>query len=119
MNRTSSLAPAKWWQVYPQGTQRGSEESKFFRALCRNPKHEWRSAEGLAKETGLTKTRVEEIISDYAAQGMVIQSDKNPEHWGYWEIVKPELAKATFQSITDKDKEQRVIGAKAAKAAKP
>jgi hypothetical protein len=113
------LTPPKWWEVYPQGTARGSEEAKLFRSLCRNPNYVWRSAKALADNTGLSKTRVEEILLHYFQLGVVLQKEDNPELWGYWENVKPELRRATHQTIGEKDKEQRLVTGKAQKATKP
>src|SRR5947208_647993 len=101
----SSNAPPKWWKVYQQGTVRGNEEAKVFRALARNPKFEWRSVSALATDSGLTKTRVEEILSAYVGLGVVVQKPTNPELWGYWEIVSPELAKSVTKTVSQTDQE--------------
>jgi hypothetical protein len=102
--------PKKWTEVYPQGTKEGDEERKFFIALGRNPQFDWRSVAAIAKEAGLSKTRVEEIIAKYHKKGMVLQSAKNDEHWAYWERV-PQSVPATVQSIVKDDQDQRIAKA--------
>ena len=58
----------KWINVYPQGTKEGDEEQKFFISLARHPKYEWRSLAAVAKESGLDKKRVEQIIQKHLNQ---------------------------------------------------
>lgn len=81
------MALKKWWEVYPQGTKEGDEESRFFCALSRHPEYKWRSVDRLAEEAALPKVRIEEIIGKYAQEGMIYQNTKDPDQWGYWERV--------------------------------
>ena len=75
----------QWHDIYPHGTFEGEEEKKFFIALIRNPKYKnWRSASAIAKETGLSIERVEEIIYKYNKVGLIIQKQDNSEFWGYY-----------------------------------
>jgi hypothetical protein len=99
--------PPMWSQVYPQGTPQGDEEQKFFIALSRNKKYRFRSVAHLAKESGLTKERVEELIEKYSHLGMVFQDPKNEDQWGYWEKC-PELLPKPFESICHKDQKRRI-----------
>jgi hypothetical protein len=99
--------PKKWYEVYPYGTKAGDEEAKFFRALARHPKYDWRSVAAIAADANLTKKRVEEIIAKYFAAGMVFQNPKNEEQWGYWELHKKLLPK-TVVGIGAKDTKKRV-----------
>lgn len=99
--------PKKWWEIYPQGTKEGDEEQKFFISLERNSKFEWRSTGMIAKETGLTRKRVEEIIAKYLKLGIVIASPTKDEHWAYWERV-PNMVKDDSKSITNKDQDKRI-----------
>lgn len=99
--------PLKWIDVYPQGTKEGDEEQKFFIALARNPKWEWRSITAIAKDSGLTPKRVEQIIQKYYKCGIVIQSSKNEDLWAYWERV-PNLAEKDDSSVTKKDQKDRI-----------
>lgn len=108
----------KWWEVYPKNTKAGDDEYKLFKTLARDPNYEWRSVKILAEKSGLTKTRVEEILDKYHNAGMVFQNSKNPELWGYWERVKPELATAKTTSLSQDDKAQRLLN-KLGKAKKP
>lgn len=103
----AKIKPKKWTEVYPVGTREGDEESKFFKSLARNPKYEWRSTAALAKESGLTKKRVEEIIDKYFKLGIVFQSPKNEDHWGYWERVMYMLPDEQT-SVSQSDKEKRI-----------
>jgi hypothetical protein len=99
----------KWWEIYPAGTPAGDEEKKFFVAIARNLKFTYRSAGALAQETGLTKTRCEEIISKYHAKGMLVQSSKHPDQWGYWETVGIDPDAVDSQASTaEADKDARI-----------
>jgi hypothetical protein len=102
----------KWWEVYPAGTQAGDEEKKFFVAIARNPKYVYRSVGAIATETGLTKTRVEEIIQKYWKKGMLLQNEKHHDQWGYWETVGVDPLTVDVKSIADEDKDARVTKAK-------
>jgi len=101
------MKPKKWTEVYPQGTKEGDEEQKFFIALARHPKWTWRSTSAIAKETGLTKERVEEVISKYYKKSMVYQNPQNEDQWGYWERV-PEMLPKDDSTITEKDQNDRI-----------
>lgn len=99
--------PPKWHQVYPQGSNAGNEECKFFIALARHPKFAWRSVSAVAKESGLSRKRVEEILNKYFAKGMVFPSPKNEDNWGYWERV-PEMLTPASGSLASKDQKNRI-----------
>lgn len=99
-------SPRKWTDVYPQGTKEGDEEQKFFIAIGRNPKYKWRSVTAIAKETGLSKERVEEIIAKYYKAKMILQSSKNDNNWGYWERVG--AGKDDDSTIAQKDQKSRI-----------
>ena len=99
--------PPKWTAVYPQGTREGDEEQKFFIALARNSKWEWRSVTAIAKDSGLSPKRCEEIIQKYHKCGMIIQSGKNEDLWAYWERV-PNLGEKDDASVTEKDQKERI-----------
>lgn len=101
------MKPKKWTDVYPHGTKEGDEELKFFIALARNPKYQWRSTSAVAKEAGITKERTEEIINKYYKKGMVFQNPKNEDQWGYWERV-PEMLPKMQKSISQKDQDDRI-----------
>lgn len=103
----SKIRPKKWTETYPSGTKEGDEESKFFRSLARHPKYEWRSTASLAKESGLSAKRVEEIIAKYLKLNMIFQSPKNEDHWGYWERV-PHMLPDIKPSVSQEDKERRI-----------
>ena len=45
----NKITPKKWTEVYAAGTREGDEESRFFRALARNVKYDWRSTAAIAK----------------------------------------------------------------------
>jgi hypothetical protein len=99
--------PKKWTEIYPVGTNEGDEESKFFKALARRKEYQWRSTAAIAKESGLSKQRVEEIVNKYLKKGVVFQSPKREDHWGYWERV-PEMLNQDKKSIAQTDKDARV-----------
>jgi hypothetical protein len=96
----------KWWSIIPAG-KAGDEEQKFFIALSRHPKYEWRTVSALSKESTLTKERVEEIINKYFKIGMVIQHPKNEDTWAYWERV-PDAVPDDPSSITKTDQDGRI-----------
>jgi len=100
--------PKKWTEVYPQGTKEGDEECKFFIALARNKKWEWRSTSALVKESGLSKSRVEEIIAKYIGTGIIVTKSSMEDHWGYWERVPEKFLKKDDGNISKKDQKKRV-----------
>ena len=61
--------PARWSEVYPQGTPEGDEEQKFFIALVRTQDFNFQSTTMLVKKTGLSRERVEEIIEKICENG--------------------------------------------------
>jgi hypothetical protein len=97
----------KWTDVYPVGTPEGDEEARFFKALVRNKKYEWRSTAALIKESGLSKIRVDEIITKYHKKGMIFQSKDREDHWAYWERV-PDMLPDDQASIAKKDQDSRI-----------
>ena len=99
---------SKWWEIYPAGTQVGDEEKRFFVALARNQKYIYRSVGALSQESGLTKTRCEEIINKYATKGIIVQSNKHPDQWAYWENTSINNGSATALSVSDSDKDTRI-----------
>ena len=104
---SKKIKPKKWTEVYPIGTKEGDEESKFFKALARNPKYDWRSTAAISKESDLSKKRVEEIIQKYYKLGLIFQNPKNEDNWGYWERV-PHMLPDIKESISDNDKNKRI-----------
>ena len=98
----------KWWQVYSN-----DEEKRLFTGkdgnsgLARSADYEWRSTDALAKESGLPKRRTEEILDKYHKVGVVLQSSKDPEKWGYWERVKPD-ANVPTKGVVQTDQDKRV-----------
>lgn len=86
-------APQKWIDVYPQGCKEGDEEQKFFIALARNKDYDWRSVNSVAKDSGLSKERVDELIAKYVKKGLIFQNPTNDTLWGYWERVPHMLVK--------------------------
>jgi hypothetical protein len=106
----------KWSQIYPQGTKEGDEEQKFFIGLNRQSglirsKYEWRSTEALVKESGLSRQRVEEIITKYVKLGLIFASHDREDHWGYWErddVYKKCIENQNKKSIGDSDKSSRI-----------
>ncbi len=99
--------PPHWYNVYPQHTKEGDEEAKVFTSLARNNKWSWRSISAIAKETGLPKDRIEEILYKYYKKGIVFQNPKNEDQWGYWDNV-PEMLNKGKKSIVDEDYDNRM-----------
>lgn len=105
--KMAKIKPKKWTDVYPVGTKEGDEESKFFKSLARHSKYDWRSTAALAKESGLSARRVEEIIAKYVKKDMVFQNPRNEDQWGYWERVSYMLPDE-YLSTSDEDKKKRI-----------
>ncbi len=97
--------PKKWHEVYPQGTEQGDDEVKFFKAIARS-EWEWRSVGAIAKDSGLSREKVEKIIAKYHPMGIVVQSSKNESNYGYWEVVK--VKKKKDRSLSQQDQEKRL-----------
>lgn len=104
-NFKENKMPARWTEVYPQGTREGDEEQRFFIAIARNPEHTWRSIAALAKETGLTTLRIEQIIAKYHKKNMVFENSAG--NWGYWER-NPSKLQDSQGSIADEDHKKRI-----------
>jgi hypothetical protein len=102
----------KWWEIYHAGTQAGDEEKRFFVAIARHPTYKYRSVGAIAQETGLTKTRCEEIISKYHPKGLLLQNSKHPDQWGYWETLGIDANTGNPPvSVSEADKEARITKA--------
>lgn len=102
--------PKKWTEVYPYGTKEGDDEAKFFRALARHPKFDYRSTGAIIKATGLSRQRVEEIVDKYVnkvSPPLLFPHVSNDDHWGYWERCQDRL-KEDKRDISRKDKDSRV-----------
>jgi hypothetical protein len=100
--------PAHWYDVYPRGSKEGDEEQKVFTSLARNSKWVWRSVSAIAKEVGLSKERVEEILYKYYKKNMVFQNPKNEDQWGYWANVPEMLNKKSNRSVSSEDIQKRL-----------
>lgn len=102
--------PKKWTEIYPYGTKEGDDEAKFFRALGRHKKYDYRSISALVKKTGLSRERVEDIIDKYANKiqpPLVYPHPTNEDHWAYWERC-PEQVEKDERNLSKKDQDDRV-----------
>jgi len=102
--------PKKWTEIYPYGTKEGDEESKFFRALARHNKFDYRSTIAIVKATNLSRERVEDIIDKYRNNinpPLIYPHATNEDHWCYWERC-PEVLNSDNRGISDKDKDNRI-----------
>lgn len=100
----------KWHEVYPYGTKEGDEEAKVFRALSRHAKYDFRSTGALEKATGLSQTRIEEIIDKYVnhfSPPLIIPHPKNEDHWAYWERCT-DILKKDKRNLSQRDQDDRV-----------
>jgi hypothetical protein len=97
----------KWSDIYPQGCKAGDEEQEFWIAIARHPKWQWRSIAAIAKESGLSKERVEELINKYWKKGMIFQNPQNDDQWAYWERV-PNMIPGDSKSIISEDHQKRI-----------
>lgn len=101
--------PPHWYNVYPRGCKEGDEEEKVFISLSRR-QWAWRSVGAIAKESGISKERVEEILYKYYKKGIVFQNPKNEDQWGYWDRV-PEMLNKGKKSVVQEDLENRMNSA--------
>lgn len=109
----------KWWQVYSNDDEKRLFTGKDGNSgLARSQDYEWRSTDALAKEAGLAKRRTEEILDKYHKVGVVCQSSKDPEKWGYWERVKPD-ANVPTKGVVQADQDKRVEKADSTKKKSP
>ena len=93
----------KWTDVYPQGCKAGDEEQDFFIALARNPKWQWRSVAAIAKESGLSKERVEELLNKKPVQEGIVDTAKK-----VWKAVSDfDSSSPKYDGNTRKRQEQR------------
>ena len=77
--------------------------------MARHAEYAWRSISAIAKETGLTQERVEELINKFHKKNMVVNHPTNSSHWGYWDRVpKNDLPALGKLSVSDKDKKDRI-----------
>ena len=98
--------PPKWTELYPQGTDEGDEEQRFFISLIRD-KYIFKSISQLSLETHLTKERIEQIISKYASLNVLVQNPKNEDQWAYWEKCQDQLPPKPV-SLSEMDKKKRI-----------
>lgn len=102
--------PKKWTEVYPYGTKEGDDEAKFFKALARHHKFDYRSTNQISKTTGLSLERVEEIIDKYVnniSPPLIFAHPTNEGHWAYWERC-PERVNVDKRDTARKDKDNRI-----------
>jgi len=106
------IAPDKWHKIYRTDEEKcvfvGKDgQSGLIRAVDKTTgkRFEWRSTDALARESGLSKKRVEEILEYYCNKKIVRQHSKDPEKWGYWEVVGPEKEDP---DVVAKDHESRI-----------
>ena len=109
MSKSNSPQRPKWVDIVNPNTKEGAEEYAFFIALARHAEYAWRSISAIAKETGLTQERVEELSNKFHKKNMVVNHPTNSSHWGYWDRVpKNDLPALGKLSVSDKDKKDRI-----------
>lgn len=104
--------PKKWHESYRNDAEKcvfvGKDGcSGLIRAKDKTTgkPYEWRTTDSLARESGLSKKRVEEILEYWTNKKVVRQHSKDPEKWGYWEIVGEEKSDP---DVVAKDHENRI-----------
>ena len=108
----TATTPKKWHEVYRNDEEKclfvGKDgASGLIRAKDKEGKrYEWRSTDALAKEAGLSKRRTEEILEHYCNRGVVRQHAKDPEKWGYWQVVGTEKSDP---DLVKKDHDDRMV----------
>lgn len=101
--------PAKWTEVYAQGTPEGADELAFFIAITRklsNPDRPFLSISTIANRSNLSHIRVEELIEKYAEMGLVVQSSADEGFWGYWENCPDSIKEE--KSLAKYDQDRRI-----------
>lgn len=97
---TMTTNPPKWWEVY-----QGDEECKVFKVLSRSDEFAWRTTDTIAKKTGLSVKRVQEIIQKYLPTGIIRQHQTDADKWQYWERAS---AKEKKDTIANENQKKRV-----------
>ncbi len=98
----------KWYDVY-----QGNDERAFFvgkdgkSGLVRSI-YNYRSVAAVAKESGLSKARVEQIVSKYLKMGLVVASSDKEDHYAYWGRVSPNLTAGAAPTVAAVDQANRV-----------
>lgn len=98
----------KWNECYPVGTKEGDEEYAFFVSLARNKKSIFVSTAAIAYDSGLSKERVEQIVTKYLKLGIVYPNPRDDASWGYWERIPPEMLPKDHESLVTKDQKARM-----------
>jgi hypothetical protein len=95
-----------WFDIYPQGTEEGDKEQKFFISLSRDPEITWKNVRTISRETDLDMEDVEKIIEKYLKLGLVVNNPNYESEWGYFKrvigIPKPK------KSITEENQNKRI-----------
>ena len=98
--------PPYWTDVYAVGTKDGDDEYEFFVALSRDPLV-WRTTYQIAKTSGLSEKRVEEILDKYLRMGLVFAHEREDNKWAYWERV-PDRLERVVKPLHLKDQDDRI-----------
>lgn len=105
----------RWHEVYQGGDERNFFIGKNGKSGLVRTDYNYRSVAALAKESGLTKDRVEQIVAKYLKLGIVVQSPDKEDHFGYWQRVGANLAAGAPNTVSQNDQAARVKKATAKK----
>lgn len=105
---------AKWWEVYTDDEEKrvfvGKDgNSGLIRGKDKDTRDHfnWRTLEGLATDSGLTRAKVEGILQKYLKSGMVVQNDRG-DKFGYWEKVAPQMGLPPAKTAVEADQDSRM-----------
>ena len=98
---TNTEQRRKWWEI--AATQ---DEVDLFTCIARNPKFNWRSIAGVAKELEWDKAKIDQVLKPFIQNRMIIaKSNKKGMSIAYWERIKEELEpKLLEKDISDDEK---------------
>lgn len=111
--------PKKWHEVYKNNEERAFFIGKDGKSGLVRSSYQYRSVSALAKESGLTKDRVEQIVNKFLTAGIVFQNENHDDQYGYWERVNPNFQLGGSKTIVAKDQDEQVKAKSAKKAATP
>lgn len=103
----------KWHEVAVSADEYAFFIGKDKKSGLVRSSYDFRSVAAIAKESGLTKDKVEALVDKFMKMGIVVQSPNKEDHYGYWDRVSPNLGKTQTASLSEADKAKRVGAAKA------
>jgi hypothetical protein len=105
----------KWYDVYQGNDERAFFVGKDGKSGLVRSSYNYRSVAALAKESGLSKGRVEQIVSKYLKMGLVVASSDKEDHYAYWGRVSPGMTAGAAPTVAVADQNNRINKASSSK----